>query len=100
MVNLKPLAALIIAVLKAVFNFMFFTPPSPGGPGGGGARNKIKKRFKHSQVLVPAEDALITKLYWADLEGPRIYHVSFYLFAVGPKNTKCPRMGLINGLRG
>jgi hypothetical protein len=38
--------------------------------------------------------------YWADLEGPQIYHLSFYPFAVGPQNTKCPRMGLRIGLRG
>ncbi len=37
---------------------------------------------------------------WADLEWPQIYHLSFYILAVGPKNTKCPRMGLRIGLRG
>jgi hypothetical protein len=37
---------------------------------------------------------------WADLDGPQIYHLSFYLFAVCPRNTKCPRMGLRIGLRG
>ena len=37
--------------------------------------------------------------YWADLEGPQIYHLFLYLFAVGPGNTKYPRTGLIIGLR-
>jgi hypothetical protein len=37
---------------------------------------------------------------WTEREGPQIDHLSFYIFAVGPKNTKCPRMGLIIGLRG
>ncbi len=37
---------------------------------------------------------------WVDLEGPQIHHLYFYLFADGPKNTKCPRMGLGNGHRG
>ncbi len=32
--------------------------------------------------------------------GPQIYHLSFYIFAVGPKNTRYPRMGLRIGLRG
>ncbi len=35
------------------------------------------------------------KLYdWADLEGLRIYHLSCYFFAVGPKNTKMPTNGM------
>ncbi len=38
-------------------------------------------------------------LNWADLEGPQTYHLCFYLFAVGPINTKYPRMGLKIGLR-
>ena len=36
----------------------------------------------------------------ADLGGPQIYHVSFYLFAAVTKNTKYPRTGLRIGLRG
>jgi hypothetical protein len=36
---------------------------------------------------------------WADLAGSQIYHLSFYRFAVGLKNTKCSRMGLRNGFR-
>ncbi len=36
----------------------------------------------------------------ADLEGPQTHHLSFYLFAVGPKNTKCQQMRLGIGPRG
>jgi hypothetical protein len=43
---------------------------------------------------------LFPKSYWADVEGPQIYHLTFHLFAVGSKNTKCPRMGLRIGLQG
>ncbi len=34
------------------------------------------------------------------MRGLNMYHLSFHLFAVGPKNTKCPQMGLRIGLRG
>ncbi len=38
--------------------------------------------------------------HWADLEGLIfIIYISTF-FAVGPKNTKCPRMGIRIGLRG
>jgi hypothetical protein len=39
------------------------------------------------------------KLFWADHGGPQIYHLYFYLFAAGPKNTKYPRTGLLIGVR-
>ena len=37
--------------------------------------------------------------FWAmDATKPHIYHLPFYLFAVGTKNTKYPRTSLIIGL--
>ncbi len=41
-----------------------------------------------------------SKFVWADVERPQIYHLYFYICAVGPQNTKCPQMGLRIGLRG
>jgi hypothetical protein len=36
------------------------------------------------------------KIVWEDLEGPQIYHLSLYIFAVGPKNTKVPTNATYN----
>ena len=61
--------------------------------------SKTLSRKIRSNIL-PVQYSDILSLSWAHLEGPEIYHLYFYIFAVGPKNTKCPRMGLIIGLRG
>ncbi len=37
---------------------------------------------------------------WDELGGPQVYHIYFDVVAVGAKNIKCPRMGLIICLRG
>ncbi len=79
---------------------MNYAPPDPG-------RNRANTldllRIMDVRTL-PREVATKIKiqsaLNWADLEVPQIYHSYFYLFVVGPKNTKCPRMGLVIGLRG
>ncbi len=47
----------------------------------------------------PREDLFLLIHHWADLAGPQIYHLSFYLFAAGTKHTKYPRTGLMIGLR-
>ncbi len=64
-------------------------PFSIGFPEGGGRSDPKADDFRTDFLNIRNFGPLGT---WADLEGPNIYHLYLYLFAVGPKNKKCPRM--------
>ena len=65
-------------------------------------KSKIRIRLLLGSDLIPKINRgdKPPTVSWADFEGPQIYHICFYLFAVGPKNTKYPRMGLIQVVSG
>ncbi len=79
------------------------TQATTGGKAHGECNSRADLSFSDSRTdpsFTCLEAAPLDELYRAHLEGPAIYHLSFCLFAVGPKNAKCPRMGLRIGLRG
>ncbi len=93
--------------LKFVIYILFFGRFGPvSGPRSGSTSDIKRTQIEPRRpILRPFRDhfcmaADTTVRTGQTLMGPQISHIYFVLFAVGRKNTECPRMGLRIGLRG